>query len=254
MKVLLILMDGMRPDAIEEIPQVIEMKKKASYTMAARTVMPSVTLPCHMSLFHSVEPSRHGTTTNTYAPQVRPIKGLCEVLLENGKKSAFFYGWEQLKDITRPASLSFAYYIKGKDIGWDKSNDILTDEAIKYIKNYDVDFAFLYLGEVDEVGHKYGWLSDEYMDALKRSWENAEKIISTLDDDYTVMIMADHGGHDRIHGTECDEDMTIPFFAMGKDFEGGKELANVNIIDVAPTVLKLFGIEKDEDWEGESIL
>ena len=64
MKVLLILADGMRPDALANLPQVEEMKKKAAYTLKADTVFPSVTLPCHMSLFHSVPPMRHGTTTN----------------------------------------------------------------------------------------------------------------------------------------------------------------------------------------------
>ena len=62
MKIILILCDGMRPDALSNIPQVNAIKQKASYTMTATTVMPSVTLPCHMSLFHSVDPSRHGIT------------------------------------------------------------------------------------------------------------------------------------------------------------------------------------------------
>ena len=77
MRVLLILVDGMRPDSLTDIQKAQGIIKKSLYTMEAQTVMPSVTLPCHMSLFHSVDPSRHGTTTNTYAPQVRPINGLC---------------------------------------------------------------------------------------------------------------------------------------------------------------------------------
>ena len=66
-----------------------------------------------------------------------------------------------------------------------------------------------------------------------------------------MLITADHGGHDRIHGTELPEDMTIPFFAMGKDFEAGKELENVSILDYAPTVAKLLGTNADKDWEGK---
>ena len=91
MRTVLIVVDGMRPDAIAAMPRVQKLLKNASYTMTATTVMPSVTLPCHMSLFHSVDPSRHGTTTNTYAPQVRPINGLCEVLLNHKKTCAFLY-------------------------------------------------------------------------------------------------------------------------------------------------------------------
>ena len=113
MRILVILVDGMRADAIQNLPRVKEIMKKSAYSMEAQTVMPSVTLPCHMSLFHSVDPLRHGTTTNVYAPQVRPVNGLCEVLLQNGKKSAFFYNWEELRDLSRPNSLTFSFFCKG---------------------------------------------------------------------------------------------------------------------------------------------
>ena len=111
-KVLLILCDGMRPDALKDIPQVEKLKQKTTHTLSAKTVFPSVTLPCHVSLFHSVDPTRHGTTTNVYAPQVRPINGLAEVLKTAGKKCAMFFSWEQLKDITRPGSLEHSFFIK----------------------------------------------------------------------------------------------------------------------------------------------
>ena len=64
-KVILISIDGMRPDGLIKCknPYVDELKEIASYTFDARTVFPSVTLPCHMSMFHSVPPERHGTTT-----------------------------------------------------------------------------------------------------------------------------------------------------------------------------------------------
>ena len=115
MKAVIILVDGMRPDGLMEIPYAKAMSEKASFTMNARTVYPSVTLPCHMSLFHSVDPSRHGVTTNTYTPQVRPVKGLCEVLNDNGKTCAFFYNWEELRDLSRPGSLIKSYYVSESD-------------------------------------------------------------------------------------------------------------------------------------------
>ena len=98
-KVVLILVDGMRPDSLVLCgnPFVKEMEAHSVYTLKGQTVMPSVTLPCHMSLFHSVTPQRHGILTNTYVPQVRPIRGICEVMKAAGKKSALFYNcvpWE----------------------------------------------------------------------------------------------------------------------------------------------------------------
>jgi predicted AlkP superfamily pyrophosphatase or phosphodiesterase len=254
MRTLVILVDGMRPDAIENLPQVKDLIKKSSYNMEATTVMPSVTLPCHMSLFHSVDPSRHGTTTNTYAPQVRPVNGLCEVLLQNKKKSALFYNWEELRDLSRPGSLTYSYFCKGRDVGYDKANDIVTDAAIEYLTNNDIDFAFLYLGYSDAAGHQYGWMSDEYMESIQNSWDNIERLINVLPEDYTVFITADHGGHDRIHGTELQEDMTIPLIISGKDFKENTKLKNANIKDIAPTVVKLLCVAPDEEWEGKSLI
>ena len=87
-KVILILVDGMRPDALLncENPYVTELLNNSAYTLKAQTVMPSVTLPCHMSLFHSVDPGRHGVTTNTFTPQVRPVNGLDKKIKDSGWK------------------------------------------------------------------------------------------------------------------------------------------------------------------------
>ena len=51
----------------------------------------------------------HGILTNTYVPQVRPVNGLCEQLRAGGRKCAFFYNWEELRDLSRPESLAFSY-------------------------------------------------------------------------------------------------------------------------------------------------
>ena len=75
-KVILMSIDGMRPDGLAQCgnPYVEQLKKEASYTFAAQTVFPSVTLPCHMSLFHSIPTERHGVYTNTYSPMNHPVK------------------------------------------------------------------------------------------------------------------------------------------------------------------------------------
>ncbi len=254
MKTILILVDGMRPDALENVESAQSIIKKSTYTMNAQTVFPSVTLPCLISLFHSVEPMRHGTTTNVYMPQVRPIRGLCEVLKGAGKECAIFYDWEEVRDVSRPNSIAHAAFYAGKRIGYLETGRKLADELIDYAKNYKMDFAFLHLACTDWTGHRFGWLSDEYMSAMQSSWNNIEKIMSELGDEYTYIITADHGGHDRTHGSEMPEDMTIPVMLCGENFEKGKEIENVNLIDIAPTIAKLIGAEPDEEWEGTALV
>ncbi|MBQ4268760.1 MAG: nucleotide pyrophosphatase, partial [Clostridia bacterium] len=67
------------------------------------------------------------------------------------------------------------------------------------------------------------------------------------------IIMSDHGGHDRTHGTLLPEDMTIPFFFYGKEFAAGALNVPVSLLEIAPTIVKILGIDADEDWEGHSV-
>lgn len=253
MKVILILADGMRPDSLTNIAKAQKIISQSAYTMEAETVYPSVTLPCHISLFHSVTPQRHGTTTNTYMPQVRPIRGLCEVLKQADKKCAVFYNWEELRDVSRPDSLAHSCFYAGRRIGYKQAGEMLTDEAIKYLKSYDTDFTFIYFGYPDMAGHNHGWMSEEYMESVHSSWDNIEKLMSELGDEYTYIITADHGGHDRTHGSDMPEDMIIPIIINGKAFEKGKAFENANIMDIAPTVTKLLSVEPDSEWEGNPL-
>ena len=254
-KVILISIDGMRPDGLKNCKNeyLDELLSKASYTFTARTVMPSVTLPCHMSMFHSVTPERHGTTTNTYAPQVRPIKGLFERIAQSDGSCAMYYGWHPLRDIARPGSLLAAEYINA--YSFDHTDGMLTDSAINHIKRAHPDFVFLYMVETDEKGgHDAGWMSETYLDYIWHAINNVKRVIEETNGEYTVIVTADHGGHGRSHGSEMDEDMTIPMIFYGKDFEAGKELFDVSILDIAPTIAKIMGVTPAVEWEGKSLV
>ena len=251
MKVLLMLMDGMRPDSLPNVPEAQTMIARGSSAMDAQTVSPSVTLPCHMSLFHSVDPGRHGTTTNLFMPQVRPIDGIFDVLKMAKKRTAMFYNWHELRNLCRPGSLDLEYFLKGASLGWEETTVPLTDAVIDHIKKYDPDFTFYYFAYPDEMGHSYGWMTPEYQHAVDFCWKEAQRIMDTLPEDYVVIMVADHGGHDRTHGTEMPEDMTIPLIITGGPFAAGARLENASIKDIAPTVAALLGVEKAPEWEGK---
>lgn len=254
-KVILISVDGMRPDGFLACknPYIGKMMQMAYYTLDGKTVLPSVTLPCHMSLFHSVPPQRHGITTNLYLPMARPINGLFEQLKNAGKVCAMYYGWEPLRDIARPASLKFAEYINAYTE--ESSDTSLTDSALSRIRKSKPDFVFLYMVETDEKGgHDNGWMSEEYLKRISMAIDNVKRIYDKFKDEYTIIVTADHGGHDRGHGSDMKEDMTIPQFYIGENFEKGKVLEKVSILDTAPTVADVLGLEKPREWEGKSLV
>lgn len=254
-KVVLVLVDGMRPDGACACghPFANALKSLSTWSMTAKTVMPSVTLPCHMSLFHSVDPDRHGVTTNTYVPQVRPIEGLIDRLDKFEKKCAFFNTWEELRDLSRPDHLhTYACINQHKQEDTDTK---ITLAAIDYIKKEDPDFTFIYLGETDEVGgHSVGWMTDKYLACVNKAFACIEKIYEALPQNYTLIVLADHGGHDRSHGTSMPEDMTIPVYMAGPAFEKDKEINSVSIKDIAPTIAKLLNVTPAKEWEGNTLV
>jgi len=254
-KVILISIDGVRPDGALQCgnPFVAELMQKASYTLNARTIFPSVTLPCHMSMFHSVPAERHGITTNLYLPPVRPVNGIFEQVKQAGGTCAMFYGWEPMRDISRPGSLIYADYQEVNSA--DNVDSILTDKALAGIAALHPDFVFLYLPETDDLGgHAKGWMSNTYLQCVSNAFAQVQRVIEAAGDEYTIIITTDHGGHDRIHGTDLPEDMIIPMFFYGKEFQPGKELTEVSILDLAPTIAAILGIQPAREWEGKALI
>jgi predicted AlkP superfamily pyrophosphatase or phosphodiesterase len=252
-KVILISIDGMRPDGLKQCgnPCVEQIEKMAYYTYNGRSVMPSVTLPCHYSMSHSVEPMRHGILTNIYVPEVRPVPGIFERIKESGGKSAAFIGWEPMRDIARPGSLRWSTYINAFEN--EETDTVLTDAAIERIECSKPDFVYLYMVDTDEKGgHGSGWMSEEYLRRISIAIGNAKRVIDRFADEYSIIIMADHGGHDRSHGTEMPEDITIPFFYIGMRFPKGAEMERGTLLDIAPTIADLMGVLPADEWEGES--
>ena len=254
-KVILISIDGMRSDGLKACgnPYVGKLEEMCTYTYTGQSMNPSVTFPCHFSMTHSVTPQRHGILTNTYVPQVRPVMGIFEKIKNAGGVSAMFYGWEPLRDIASPGALKFSTYINA--YMKESSDTVLTDEAISVIGENKPDFAFLYMVETDEKGgHDNGWMSDEYLRRISIAIDNVKRVIDTFGDEYSVIVMADHGGHDRSHGSTLPEDMIIPFFFYGSEFLGGKEVEGISLLDIAPTIAHLMSIEPEKEWEGNSVI
>lgn len=253
-KVILICIDGMRADGFLQCgnPFAQELMKRGAYTVQGSSVVPSVTLPAHMSMFHSVPPERHGITTNLYMPMVRPLKGICECIKDAGGVCAMYYGWEPLRDIARPGSMKYTAYINAYTE--EGTDGMLTDLALARIRRDKPDFVFLYMVETDEKGgHKHTWMSQEYLRYVSVALDNAKRVIEEMGEEYTIILTADHGGHDRAHGTTMPEDMTVPMVFMGPDFTPGQVLENVCIMDIAPTIAHVMGVNPDPEWEGRSV-
>ena len=253
-KVILISIDGMRPDGFLQCgnPFAKELLEISSHTLEGKTVFPPVTLPCHMSLFYGISPQVHGLSNNAL-PSVHLSNGLFEQVKSAGGVSAMFYGWGRMRDVCHPMAVAYSTLM---DAYTAESVDTeLTDLALERIRKSKPDFVFLYMVDTDDKGgHGCGWMSEEYIRRISIALDNAKRVWEECRDEYTIVITADHGGHDHGHGDDIPEDMTIPQFYIGPDFEPGKVLENVSLLDTAPTIAKVMGVPQAEAWEGKPLV
>lgn len=249
----LFMLDGVRPDALlaARCPNVAAVRERGSSTLRAASVMPCLTLPCHTSIFHSVPPARHGVTSNTWTPMARPVPGLVEVIQQAGRQAAFFYNWEPLRDLSRPGGLSFAFFADGQTD--PASDDLVADEAVRFLGRAQPDFLFVYFGTVDIAGHDHGWMSAPYLAQLERVDSALGRVLNALPSETAVLVQADHGGHGRSHGADIPEDMLIPWMVAGPGVRAGHTLeAPVSLLDTAPTLARLLSLPPPGEWEGRA--
>ena len=209
-------------------------------------------------MFYGVDPTVHGVINNDCIKDSNLGNGITETLAAAGRTSAMFYDWKKLETLTTLDSVSKTYIngdpgTSGKE-WFEESTVALTDAVIKHVEETPTDFTFLYYALTDEMGHTYNWMSDKYEWGVEHVFDNLERVLDALSEEYVVIITADHGGHDQTHGTEMPEDMTIPVLFCGERFEKNAQLTGVSIKDIAPTVLKLFDLDIPRVWEGKALL
>jgi hypothetical protein len=251
---LLLSIDGLRPDALAaaRCPNLQALLWRSAWSLSATSLMPCITLPVHLSIFHSVPPSLHGTTTNAWQPMARPLPGLIDIAHRAGLRTAAIYNWEPLRDCSRPESLDFAYHrFNFRDANGDQ---VIAEEAARYLGQDRPDLAFVYFGTVDQWGHQHGWMSGEYLAQVERVDRALATLLAALPSDLTLLIVSDHGGHARSHGSDIPEDMTVPFILAGPQIRQGYEIpVPVSLLDVAPTLAAALGLPSDSGWEGRVV-
>ena len=97
-------------------------------------------------------------------------------------------------------------------------------------------------------------MSPEYLEQINRVDGLLGQFVATLSDEDSILIQADHGGHERTHGTDLPEDMIVPWLVVGPNIRRNHQIkGDVNLIDTAPTLARLLDVQPHPDWEGHCI-
>lgn len=253
-RVLIISIDGLRPDAIElaPMPNLLALMKSGAYSLASQTIFPSVTLPSHTSMLTGLCPAQTGVDWNDYLPERGFAKGtsLFAVAKKAGLYTVMIVGKKKLIQITPPETIDAFQFINDRDV-------VLADLAAPTLKN-GFDLAFIHLATTDDMGHAYGWLSTQQISVIRRADEALGKIFSTLDEaglrqDTLIIVTADHGGHQQTHGSRLPEDMTIPWVVNGPGVIPQILTLPINTTDTAATAAWALKLSSPPDWVGRPV-
>lgn len=248
--VVVISIDGLRPDAIEKFGAgtLRRMMREGSYTLQARTIMPSRTLPSHTSMLTGAEPEEHGITWNRNLPDdhghaaVPTVFGQASAL---GFHTAAFFSKGKFNHLAVPRTLNHSAVPDGND-HWSADRTVAGVEA--YLERARPNLMFVHIGEPDYAGHRFSWMSWLYGRAVRKADGAVARVLEAADrafgeGNYAVIVTADHGGHGWSHGSSDPRDVTIPWIAWGEGVRGGTVLPDgVRTMDTAATALWLLGV------------
>jgi predicted AlkP superfamily pyrophosphatase or phosphodiesterase len=250
-RVLILSIDGFRPDAIPlaPMPNLIDLMNSGAYSLSAQTIFPSSTLPSHTSMLSGFCPQKHGVYWNDYIPEngYAPVIDIFDLAHAAGMQTVMYVGKEKLRQVTEPASLDIFEYINDRDL-------VIIE---KLIENFPADFGlmFIHFPTPDGMGHEYGWLSSEQLSVLYRADQAIANLLAELDarglrEETLIIISADHGGHDTTHGSSMPEDMTIPWIAVGAGIQQIQLTTQIQTIDTAATAAFALGLPIPPEWDG----
>jgi hypothetical protein len=255
-RVLIISVDGLRPDALSEVtaPNILALARHGAFSWRAQTVLPSVTLIAHASMLSGVPPTDHAITWNDYRPAVGTITvpTVFSQVEAAGGKTVMVISKPKLQHLAAPGAvddlLNLAAY-----------GDVpLAGRAAEVLAN-GFDLMFIHLSGVDAAGHLTGWMSASYLNAVRAADRAIGEVLAAVDgaglQGTLVIITADHGGEGVSHGRNIPADTTIPWVMAGPGVRENYAIEiPVSIMDTAATALYVLGLPVPANWEGQAIV
>jgi predicted AlkP superfamily pyrophosphatase or phosphodiesterase len=266
-KVILIGIDGVRPDALAEVPtpNIDALIVKGAFSDRARTGLPTVSGPGWSSMLIGVWPEKHGVLNNNFRTnrygefpdfltrieQTRPelstfvVADWMPLVAENAGGPLF----GEAPDVK--------IVLNGYELGWAEADRQSVMAAVEYLETAEPDAMFVYLGNPDETSHEARSIGDEYRDAIALADRHVGLLADAIrarptyaEEDWLILVCTDHGRRpDGGHGGDSEVERTIFYLASGPSAVQGTLSGTPEIVDIAVTALTHLGIEIDPAWK-----
>ncbi len=245
-RVVIISEDGLRPDVLsaELTPTHFALMQEGASARLAETIPESDTLPSHASMLSGVGATAHGLSWNSYKSDrgFIHVPTIFSMAHAHGMSTAMIVGKPKLRHIASPGTVDHferpSYLCGG-----------VAKRASELLATTPPDLLFVHFSDPDEYGHSHGWMSPEYLHAVKSSDRCLATVLAAIDatgDAATtlVIVTADHGGHGMHHSIGHElVDREIPWIVRGPDVGHGVILdGTISTVDTAATTLAALGL------------
>ena len=260
---LVVSVDGLRPDAIAtySAPTLQRLMREGSYTLSARTIDPSTTLPSHTSMLTGQPPERHGVLWNNVATADADsidLPNIFSVARAHGYSTAAFFSKAKFQPLQRLGTLDYSQAPGGWFGRW--SSDRTMSDVANYLQGARPNVLFVHLTDPDAAGHRAGWMTPEYGRAVLTADAAMNQLLGLAAAHLRRrQFFSDRDGRPRRpwdgHGSKDPRDVTIPWIAWGQGVrQGVLDQSTVRTMDTAATVLWLLGLTEQSDWVGEAVI
>ncbi|MXR51781.1 2,3-bisphosphoglycerate-independent phosphoglycerate mutase [Halovenus sp. WSH3] len=141
----------------------------------------------------------------------------------------------------------------------EMSAEAVTDQAVSYIETEDPDVVVLNYANPDMVGHTGDF--EAAVAAVEAVDANLSRLLDAVSEAGAhALVTADHGNADEMGTAEephtAHTTNPVPVFYRAPDgTDGGEQIrGDGTLADLAPTILRLLGVEKPAEMTGETLL
>jgi len=253
-RVIVVVIDGCRLDRFREAEKPYLEKMMAAGTVYenVETTYPARTVVCFSSMLTGAAPERHGITSNLVLELGLKVESVFDVLRRHSR-------------VGRLVGIAHLIDAFGKDVASvtsvahnDKIDQNLIAAAGRELERHDPDLLVLQLLAVDQNGHTRGTYYPEYVERIEITDGLIEEFMGWCEErgylqNAAVILMADHGQGRGIgaHGHLSEGERFVPFAIWGSGIAQGRVVSEPrSILDLAPTIAYLLGVEPPEDSTG----
>jgi arylsulfatase A-like enzyme len=258
-RVIIVLTDGLRPDAVDRrrMPTLARLAAQYTSARAATTVRPSTTVSALSTLATGLTPQTHGLLAPgpDFLKRLRQLRPLPRELSRAGLRTRIVASDLPLGERSIVGMLSATAGVGSFACVARRARDVARS-ALKHAMRRPEGVLLVYLNDCDRAGHTRGWMSAPYLEAAAEI-DSGIAQLAPLAADSLLIVLADHGGGGvsaTNHAEPHPDNDRIPLILAGPGVALAHHITRpVSIVDVPPTICHWLGLPVPDVFEGRAL-